>query len=358
MLSGIWGYGVNVPSSRITVEEIHRVWANIPIEAVKARGTVERGVIRPDEDTITMANDACAKAIEMSGIDRKRFGALILGTQTSPYETRPGAAILVDALGLPNETLALDVQFSGKSGTSALLLAIAYVTSGMCEAALAIGADTVSYHVSPGDTQEYTAGSGAAAMVIAKGAGIASIEATASYTSDMPDMFRLDGERYIRSGGSAMTNTAVGAQNHMSRAWNMIKSKGNFSAESFNYVALQQNDARTPFSIGRKLGFSNGQIQPAMIADRLGDCGAASALIGLAKLLDRAKPDERIIVLSYGCGGGSDAIALTTTAHVDQVSRRQRVDDLIAKGRLIDYASYVKNERKYFTHERKVSTFD
>ena len=93
MKSGIWGYGVGIPRLRITAEEIHRVWKNLPFEAVKVRGVKERAVVGPDEDTVTLSSDAVSKALKMSGLGRRDIGALILGTQTSPYHTRPAASI-------------------------------------------------------------------------------------------------------------------------------------------------------------------------------------------------------------------------------------------------------------------------
>jgi hydroxymethylglutaryl-CoA synthase len=358
MTSGIRGYGVAIPRRRIAIEEINNVWKNLPIQTVKGRKVKERGVLGPDEDTVTLGADAAYKAIKMSGLDREKIGALILGTQTSPYHTRPAASILVDALGLRNEVFAADIQFSGKSGTSALLIALAYVNSGMAEAAIAIGSDTLSYHVSPGDSQEYVASSGACAVVVGRGAGIAEIEKSASYTTDTPDYFRLDGERYIRTGGSAMTATGVGMQENMVGAWESLNRDRVYTPNSFRYLAIQQEDGKAPFQVGQKLGFSKEQITPGIISDYLGDCGAASALISLAKVLDTAEADEKIVVLSYGSGAGSDILVVKTTSKIREISRKPSTGELISQKAMVDYSTYIKLERKYDTHERKVSTFD
>jgi len=358
MNSGIWGYGVSIPRHRIAVEEINRVWKNLPIEAVKARKVRERAVLGPDEDTVTLSVDAAVKAIAMSGLDRGRIGALLLGTQTSPYHTRPAASILVDAIGLRNDVFAADIQFSGKSGTSALLMALAWVEGGLAEMAIAIGADTLSYHVSPGDSQEYVASSGACAVVVGRGPGLAEIEAAASYTTDTPDYFRLDGERYIRTGGTAMTATGVGIQEHVLGAWERLNRGTAGDPKSFQNLAIQQDDGKTPFQVGQKLGFGNEQIAPGIVSDYLGDCGAASPLLSLAKVLDGADPNARIAVVSYGSGAGSDAFAVKTTERIRQISRGPSISQIISRKIMVDYPTYIKMERKYDTHERKVSTFD
>ncbi len=358
MDSGIWGYGVSIPRRRITIEQVNDVWKNIPLQAVKARGVKERAVLGPDEDTVTLAVDAALRAVKMSGLSLKKIGALILGSQTSPYHTRPAASIVVEAMGLRNDVFAADIQFSGKSGTSAFLVALAFVNSGMAEAAIAVGADTLSSHVSPGDSQEYVASSGAGALVIGSGEGIAKIETSASYTTDTPDFFRLDGERYIRTGGAAMTNTEVGMENHVIRAWESLNHGQVHSPNSFKYLVVQQDDARVPFRIGQKLGFSKEQISPGIIATFLGNCGAASTLISLAKVMNESVPNEKIAVISYGSGAGSDAFIIKTSSKIGGARAEPSVDDFISKKTMIDYASYIKMERKYHTHERKVSTFD
>lgn len=315
-------------------------------------------MIGSDEDSVTLAANAAFNALEMSGLRLESVGALIMGTQTSPYLTRPAASILVEALGLRNDVFAADVQFSGKSGTSAVLMALAYVNSGMAEAAIAIGADTLSFHVSPGDSQEYVASSGAGAVVIGRGEGIATIESTSSYTTDTPDGFRLDGERYIRTGGAAMTNTGVGMQDNATGVWKSLNSKQLHSPNTFKYLVIQQQDAKIPFQVGQRLGFSKEQTAPAIIADYLGDCGSASPLVALAKILDQASRNERIAVISYGSGAGSDALLLRVTTKIEQVSRKRTVDSLMARKTMVDYATYIKMEKKYYTHERKLSTFD
>ncbi len=358
MTSGILGYGVTIPRRRIAIEEINNVWKNLPLQAVKARKVKERAVLGPDEDAITLGADAAARALRMSGLDRDRIGVLILGTQTSPYHTRAGASVLVDALGLRNDVFATDVQFSGKSGTSAVLLALACVNAGMAEAAIAIGSDTLSYHVSPGDSQEYVASSGACAMVIGRGAGIAEIENSASYTTDTPDYFRLDGERYIRTGGTAMTATGVGMQENVVGAWESLARRCPCDPKSFRYLAIQQDDGKAPFQVGQRLGFTKEQIAPGIICDYLGDCGAASPLLSLAKVLDGAGADERIAAVSYGAGAGSDVLILKTTRKLAEARRRPSLGELIFGKEMVDYPTYIKMERKYHTHERKVSTFD
>jgi hydroxymethylglutaryl-CoA synthase len=352
----IWGYGISVPYHRVKPEAIHEVWKNTPFAAVARLGVKERSVLGADEDTLTLALDAATQALTVSGLPREQIGALILGSQTAPYLTRPGAAFLVDGLGLPQQTFAADLQFSSKSGTSALLMGLAYVKAGMARAAIVVGADTLGPHVSPGDSSEYTAGSGAAAVVISGPGGLATILASSSCTSDTPDWFRLDGERYIRTGGAAMVNTGVGMRNHMLSAWNSLASAIGTDPTQLQYLVTQQSDPKSSLGMAKALGFSEEQVQPGIFSDRLGDCGSAAPFLGLVRVLDQAESGAKIALVSYGAGAGSDAFLFETTDKVEGCSAQ--LEKSISRKTTVDYATYIKLERKYLTHERKVSTFD
>ncbi len=65
-MAGIVGYGVYIPSYRIKVEEIARVWGDDP-QAI-SRGLViqEKSVPAPDEDTATISVEAARNALKKS----------------------------------------------------------------------------------------------------------------------------------------------------------------------------------------------------------------------------------------------------------------------------------------------------
>ena len=70
--------------------------------------------------------------------------------------------------------------------------------------------------------------------------------------------------------------------------------------EDYTYAVCQQNTPATSYGIAKQLGFTKEQVSPSIYADFIGDTGSASVLIGLAKVLDVAKPGEKIFVISYG----------------------------------------------------------
>lgn len=358
MSIGIIGYGTSFPVYRVNTLDILKTWQNMYSEQqVKAMNLPERGVLAPDEDTITLACDAARRALEMSGIARDDIGALYLGTETSPYVGKASASCLVDMLGIPPEVMCGDCQFSGKSGTMAVQIIMALVEAGFIKYGVAIGADTLCRHFDPGNPMEYSAAAGAAALVIGREGSLATLDATASYTSDTSDYWRLDGDRYIMWGGQAMTSTDIGMQAHMSGAVNALLTKTRLSLDDFAAIAIQQWDGASVFSVARSLGFSKDKVTPGVYADKIGNCGAASSLISLALLLETAQAKQKLLLVSYGWGAGSDAFTLTVTDRNNLVKPPASINDLLGNKIVVDYAVALKYERKFHSAELKASTF-
>jgi hydroxymethylglutaryl-CoA synthase len=66
-------------------------------------------------------------------------------------------------------------------------------------------------------------------------------------------------------------------------------------------------------------------------------------MIGLTAVLDEARPGDRILVVSFGSGAGSDAFALRVTeAITERQPRAPKTQDYIARRVQIDYATYAR----------------
>lgn len=348
MVIGIKGYGIYVPPFRIKVEEIMQTWVNTnPVYLHDIVNLKERAVCDYDEDVITMAVEASKNALKMSKLKVTEIGSIFFGSSTPPYIMKPASSIVLEALGAPNSSFIGDVQFSGKSGTLALQICFALVGQNLVKNALALGADNLSIHTEPGNSFEYPASAGAGAVILGTEDIIAEIEAFETFNSDTPDIYRLEGDRYLTRGGDAMVETDVGLPSHTKNAVKRLLDKLGREPKDFDYAVFHQTYGITPFVIGKSLGFEDSQITPSFIADELGDTGSSSVLIGLAKVLDEARPGQTILVASYGSGAGSDAFSLKVTDRINTVNRSPRVKELINAKTYINYATYAKLDRKY-----------
>lgn len=349
--AGIVGYGTWIPYARITVDEIHRVWRNADLEHVRgALQLSERAVLAPNEDSITLAVGAAERALEHGGFDRAGIGAVYFGSCTNPYDSRPSVTVLSEALGLPYEAFSGDVQFAGKSGTTALQIGLGFIRAGMVEAALCVGSDTINRHTAPGRTAEYAASAAAVAVVLGTQEVLAEITGTTSYASDLSDGFRVEGERYIQdigTGGTIYPAFEVGLVEHVTKAAEALFGRTGYGPEDYDYAVFQQPYGVIPSIVGKRLGFREEQIAPGVVSQRIGDCGAASALLGLANVLDTARAGQKICLVSYGFGAGADAFSLETTALLERKRPRHRVAALLANRSIVDYATAVRLEYKF-----------
>jgi hydroxymethylglutaryl-CoA synthase len=70
-------------------------------------------------------------------------------------------------------------------------------------------------------------------------------------------------------------------------------------------------------------------------------------MIGLTSVLDVARPGDRVLMVSFGSGAGSDAFDLRVT---DAVTARQAralsTRDYISRRYLLDYAVYARHRDK------------
>jgi hydroxymethylglutaryl-CoA synthase len=66
-------------------------------------------------------------------------------------------------------------------------------------------------------------------------------------------------------------------------------------------------------------------------------------MLGLTAILDSAKPGDRVLMVSYGSGAGSDAFDIRVTERIAEVSRRATATrDYINRRTQIDYATYCR----------------
>lgn len=355
---GITGYGIAVPYRRLDTKEIVDCWKNTALDLIKEKQGVQmRGVLGFDEDGNTLSVEAAKDAMSMAGCDDA--GALIYGTCTNPYDSRPSATMIAEALDLSYTAPAFDIQFSTKSGTTALMNAYALVKSGLVKDGLALGADTINRHTAPGDLFEPYASAGACALMVGTENVIAEIEAFTTYATDLSDGFRVEGERYIRSGmlpGSPKNE--VGINDHTQKALKEFLTKTETNVEDYDYVVLQQNTPGALRSNAKALGLSKDQTEQAIFSQNLGDTGSASALIGLCKVLDTAKAGERILIVSYGFGSGADVLSLRVTEEIEKLpAQRGNVQKIIEHKCMVDYPTAMKFEYKFIRPSHMINAY-
>jgi len=341
---GIIGYGAYVPRYRLPGTEVDRVWRDGQAEApVK-----EKAVPGPDEDTATMSVEAARNALARAGIDPVSIRAVWVGSESHPYAVKPTSTIVAEAIGAVPATQAADWEFACKAGTEAFQAAIGFVGSGMAAYALAIGMDTAQGR--PGDALEYTTGAGGAAYILGPAEeALALIEGSFSYVTDTPDFFRRPYQRFPQH-GSRFTGDPAYFKHVLASAGQLMESLGT-TPKDYAAAVFHQPNPKFPERAAKMLGFKTDQIRTGMLCPAVGNTYAGSSLLGLTAILDEAKAGDRLLLVSFGSGAGSDAISFRVTDKLDERrDRAPRTQTYVKRRKPIDYGTYVRFTNKLHRH--------
>ena len=337
---GIIGYGAYVPKYRLPATEVSKVWT----DGVGGLPVVEKSVPGIDEDVVTMSIEAARNAMNRARIDVSEVRAVWVGSESHPYAVKPTSTIVAEAIGAVPNTQAADWEFACKAGTEAMVAAMGLVGSKMAKYAIAIGMDTAQG--CPGDPLEYTAAAGGAAFVIGPAdEALAEIECTYSFVTDTPDFWRRAYQKYPEHGHRFTGEPAY--FKHVTEAAKYMLETSETKAEDYAYVVFHQPNAKFPQTVGKQLGFTPEQIKTGLLVSEIGNTYSGAAIIGLTAILDEAKPGDRILMVSYGSGAGSDAMILKVTDQIDD--RRKNAPSTrsyISRRKEIDYATYARMRGK------------
>jgi len=341
-MTGIVSYGVYIPKYRIKVEDISKAQGKKASEIKKSLNLTEKSLPSIDEDTVTMAVEASRSLFDSADISPEKVGAIYIGSESHPYAVKPTSTIVGSAVGCGNNYTAADFEFACKAGTAAIQAGYGLVKSKVIDFALCGGSDTAQS--APGDILEFSSAAGSAMFLIGREKVIATINETMSYSSDTPDFWRKNKEKFPSHAGSFTGEPAY--FKHIMGSANILLDRLNKKPKDYDYVVFHQPNGKFPMRVAKRLGFTKEQVEPGFVVDKIGNTYSASSLIGLAAVLDIAKPLQKILLISYGSGAGSDAFDITTTSLIEKHRPGKTVDELIKDKIYVDYVNYLKNTGK------------
>ncbi|MBN3036893.1 MAG: hydroxymethylglutaryl-CoA synthase [Candidatus Diapherotrites archaeon] len=340
---GIVGYGAYVPQYRITVGEISSVWNKDAEQTSRGLNVREKSVPAMDEDAITISVQAARNALRHAGVFPERIGAVYVGSESHPYAVKPSATVVAEAIGATPAMTAADYEFACKAGTAAIQTCMGLVGSGMIDLGLAIGADTSQGR--PGDALEYTAAAGGAAFIIGMEGIVASIDSTYSFTTDTPDFWRRDGEVYPRHGARFTGDPAY--FRHVLNATQGLLDKTHTSVDDYDFFVFHQPNGKFPLQAAKRLSVPKEKVLPGLLTPFIGNTYSGATPLGLAAVLDEAKPGQRILATSFGSGAGSDSFALTVTDAIEEKRPRSvPLKKYMERKKYLTYGQYMKHRGK------------
>jgi len=337
---GIVGYGAYVPMYRLPGQEIARVWTG----GLGGSPVREKAVAGLDEDVITMSIEAARNALKRAEVDPKQIRAVWVGSESHPYAVKPTSTIVAESIGASADIQAGDWEFACKAGTEAMQASIGFIGSDMADYALSIGMDTAQGR--PGDALEYTAAAGGAAFLMGPAENsVAVVQGSYSYVTDTPDFWRRAEEKYPSHGDRFTGEPAY--FKHVSASASKLMEMMGTTAKDYDYAVFHQPNVKFPSRAAKLLGFTPEQIQHGLLANDIGNVYSGSCMIGITATLDQAKAGDRILMVSYGSGAGSDAFDFVVTDLLEaRKAKAPTTQSYITRRHEVDYALYSRYRSK------------
>ena len=340
MSVGIVSWGSYVPKLRIKVEDIASAWSQDADTYKKGLLVNEKTVPGLDEDTITISVEAARQAISKINIDKNEIGAIYIGSESHPYAVKSSGSVVGEALMMHPNYFSADLEFACKAGTSAIQIVMGLIKSGMIEYGIAGGADTAQSK--PGDALEYTASAGGAFFILGTKKIVAKINETISYITDTPDFWRKAYQKYPVHGGSFTGEPAY--YKHVIAATEKLMEKVGTKPDDYNHVVFHQPNGKFPRRAAKKLGFNEEQLKYGLLVGEIGNPYSGASILGLANVLDNAKPGERILLTSYGSGAGSDSFDIVVTDEIlnmqKNIMKGKKLQNMIDDKKYVNYTEY------------------
>lgn len=338
---GIVSYGTYIPKYRIKPSQIAHAWGKEVKGVETSLGMFEKAVASVDEDAVTLAVESSLQALTNGQIQPDQIDAIAVGSESHPYAVKPTSTTVAGILGLSEQLLAVDLEFACKAGTTGIQLLSGLVSTNKAKYVLAIGSDVAQSK--PSDVLEYTAGSAAASFILGKDNIIASLLDFTSFSSDTPDFWRRDIEKFPSHAGRFTGGPAYFA--HVLGASSLMLKKVKMEPKDFDYAVFHMPNAKFPKEAAKKLGFTEKQLAPGFVVPFIGNPYSASSMVGLAATLDVAKPGDKIFLCSYGSGAGADSFVFEVTPEIAKHQKRNTntVASQIKHKVYIDYSLIAKN---------------
>lgn len=321
---GITAYGAYLPRLRLQKQVIAEAntWFDASLKGL-AKG--EKTMCNWDEDTITMAVEACNDCL--GKVPGQAPVALFLASTSLPFLDRQNSVLVAEALNLNTAGVrTMDIASSQRAATSGLLAALDVAAAGKGEAVLVASEHRRTKCAS---REEMLYGDGAAAVAVGTGNVLAELVASYSLAVDFIDHYRSEGfefdyaweERWIRDEGFMKI---------VPKAVSELLAKAGVTAADIAHFVIPTDQAAVPAALAKKLG-----IRPEAVADNLlqtvGNTGAAQSILLLTQRLEQAAPGDLILVTGFG--QGCDALLFRATDAIKSRKPARGVSGCLAVGR-------------------------
>ena len=162
----ITGWGHEVPSTILTNADLEKIVETSDEWITTRTGIRERRIAAEGETTASMASIAAARALAVAGISADEVDLIVVATLT-PDHLMPSTAVLVKGAIGSTRAAAFDLSAACSGFAYAYAVAHGFITAGLGQRALVIGAEMISRSVDLSDRSTCVLfGDGAGAIVL------------------------------------------------------------------------------------------------------------------------------------------------------------------------------------------------
>jgi 3-oxoacyl-[acyl-carrier-protein] synthase-3 len=320
------GWGAYAPSQVLTNADLERMVETNDEWIVSRTGIRERRIAGPNETTASMAAVAGLRAIATAGLQPDDIDLILVGTLTPDFPMPSTAALVKGAIGNKHAP-AMDLAAACSGFVYGYATANAYIASGMAKHVLVIGAETLSRCTDFTDRGTCILfGDGAGAAVLSASdelGGTLGIEMTTdpsgAYLIWLPaggasrptsDATIAAREHFMKMKGTETYKMAVRTLGSTSQA---ALKKAGLGLEDIDLVIPHQANVRIIEGLAKSLDFPMEKV--FVNVGSYGNTSAASVPLALneAVAAGRVKKGDRILLVAFGAGLTSGAIALEWT---------------------------------------------
>ena len=323
----ITGWGRYAPSQVLTNADLERMVDTSDEWIVQRTGIRERRVAAAHETTASMAAVASLRAIRTAGIESDDIDMILLATLTPDYWMPSTAALVKEAI-CNTRAAAMDVAAACSGFVYAFATAQAYIQGGMAKHVLVIGAELLTRFLDYTDRSTCILfGDGAGAVVVSASeepGGSLGVEMTtepqgaymiwlpAGGAKSPPSAETIArGEHFIRMEGRETYRFAT--RTLATSALTAVERAGLQPSDIDLFIPHQAN-IRIIEAVAKGLDLPMDKMFVNL--DKYGNTSAASVPIALAEAVNegRVSAGDRIVIVAFGAGFTSGAVAIEWTA--------------------------------------------
>ncbi len=269
-------------------------------EWIRTRTGIEERHMCEDELNSDLGLAAAAQALERSGIEKAELGVVIVATFSPDYATPSMACMIHEALGLPEDVPAFDLNAACSGFLFGLKTAAALLAEANKKYALVVGSEKISSKLDQTDRSTcvlFGDGAGAAVICLKDETKLACNWGSLGSKSSLYCAYDAN-DPYIHMEGQSVFKSAVRI---MSDCAGKVLAEAGMTLEEVPCVVCHQANKRIIQSVMKHLNGTEEQF--FLNIQKYGNTSAASIPIALNELWEAGNhAGEQILLVAFGAG--------------------------------------------------------